>query len=165
MAKIWRPLTLFKWKEAGVPFCLQLSFSPNPVPGGEKLTCKMRSTTENKKATFITQLHLYLFKYWLYSYVNDKRPTVPLLNPKIPPSSIRNGEANCPPSFSLYLNHNWRKQTLKKKQTWTNQNNNQIIKLKKTDKCDYVMINDLITKKSVYTILSYQRNDSKYPEH
>ena len=112
----WLPLNdyLFKRKEAGVPFCLQLSISPNPVLGGEKLTCKMRSTTENKKATFITQLHLYLFKYWLYSYVNDKRPTVPLSNPKIPPSSIRNGEANCPPSFPLYLNHNPRKQTLKK---------------------------------------------------
>ena len=53
-------------------------------------------------------------KYWLYSYVNNKRPTVPLSNPKIPPSSIRNGEANCPPSFPLYLNHNPRKQTLKR---------------------------------------------------
>lgn len=94
----------FKWKEAGMPFCLQLSF-PQILYRGEKLLCKMRSTTENKKATFITQLHLYLFKYWLYSYVNDKRPTVPPLNFKIPPSH-QNAEANCPPSFSLYLSHN-----------------------------------------------------------
>ena len=80
----WLPLNdyLFKWKEAGVPFCLQLSISPNPVLGGEKLTCKMRSTTENKKATFITQLHLYLFKYWLYSYVNVKGPLCLYQTPK-----------------------------------------------------------------------------------